>query len=141
MCMQRACSVCECDDNEVPAPWLAAEKESVAECKAVKSPDCSTEDCKWRFLGLACPVKPTVIQYCINAVCKDSTIYWTCTVHYAVGIKLCSILSEESEVSPAGSILLGLGNSGCSFQPQAASQLTPMVHALVIPVWLYCVHS
>ncbi|KAG1676511.1 hypothetical protein FOA52_000054 [Chlamydomonas sp. UWO 241] len=26
MCMMRACSVCECDDGEVPKPWLAAEQ-------------------------------------------------------------------------------------------------------------------
>eukprot|EP00878_Enallax_costatus_P018555 GHUV01019537.1.p1 GENE.GHUV01019537.1~~GHUV01019537.1.p1 ORF type:complete len:338 (+),score=73.13 GHUV01019537.1:273-1286(+) len=51
MCMQRACSVCECDDNEVPAPWLAAENQSAAECKAAKSPDCRTEDCALEMEG------------------------------------------------------------------------------------------
>jgi hypothetical protein len=28
MCMQRACSVCECGKDEVPMPWLAAEQVS-----------------------------------------------------------------------------------------------------------------
>jgi hypothetical protein len=46
MCQLRACSVCECADNEVPAPWLAAEKE-MATCKGADTPDCSTNDCEY----------------------------------------------------------------------------------------------
>jgi ERO1-like protein alpha len=30
MCAQQACSVCQCGDDEVPAPWLAAERSSPA---------------------------------------------------------------------------------------------------------------
>jgi hypothetical protein len=46
MCQLRACSVCECAENEVPAPWLAAEKEEAATCKGAHTPDCSTNDCE-----------------------------------------------------------------------------------------------
>lgn len=46
MCSNRACSVCECGENEVPVPWLAAEQATKATCKATQNPDCDTEGCK-----------------------------------------------------------------------------------------------
>lgn len=49
MCSLRACSVCECAENEVPAPWLAAEQQAATACKAAESPDCSTNDCEWQL--------------------------------------------------------------------------------------------
>eukprot|EP00775_Hariotina_reticulata_P013591 gene13591-13716_t len=51
MCALRACSVCECDNDEVPAPWLAAEQESAKSCKAAKSPSCDTEGCALEMEG------------------------------------------------------------------------------------------
>jgi len=45
MCSNRACSVCECGENEVPVPWLAAEQQAKS-CKATQSPDCDTEGCE-----------------------------------------------------------------------------------------------
>jgi ERO1-like protein alpha len=51
MCSNRACSVCECGENEVPMPWLAAEQQAAKACKATQSPDCDTEGC-------ACPNLP-----------------------------------------------------------------------------------
>mmetsp|Transcript_3220 Transcript_3220/g.7042 ORF Transcript_3220/g.7042 Transcript_3220/m.7042 type:complete len:545 (+) Transcript_3220:351-1985(+) len=41
MCALRACSVCECDANEVPAPWLAAERGS---CSAKEQPNHQQEE-------------------------------------------------------------------------------------------------
>ena len=32
MCAMQACSVCECEEAEVPAPWLAQEKCSGGSC-------------------------------------------------------------------------------------------------------------
>lgn len=52
MCALRACSVCECDEGEVPAPWLAAEQAAAKACKAAKSADCDTEGCEWLPAGL-----------------------------------------------------------------------------------------
>eukprot|EP00879_Flechtneria_rotunda_P015861 GHRR01016588.1.p1 GENE.GHRR01016588.1~~GHRR01016588.1.p1 ORF type:complete len:419 (+),score=117.45 GHRR01016588.1:349-1605(+) len=51
MCAMRACSVCECGANEVPAPWLAAEKEAEKTCKAVQNPECDTEGCAIEMEG------------------------------------------------------------------------------------------
>lgn len=50
MCALRACSVCECAEDEVPAPWLAAEK-AAATCKGAHTPDCSTNDCALEMEG------------------------------------------------------------------------------------------
>lgn len=51
MCTNRACSVCECGENEVPVPWLAAEQQDAKSCKASKSPECDAEGCKQALLG------------------------------------------------------------------------------------------
>lgn len=45
MCAMHACSVCECDDNEVPRPWLADEAAGPASCAKALEPECSTADC------------------------------------------------------------------------------------------------
>lgn len=48
MCSMRACSVCECEEGEVPKPWLAAErgfKSSASGCHGAAAPDCNTADC------------------------------------------------------------------------------------------------
>jgi ERO1-like protein alpha len=58
MCALKACSVCQCGDDEVPAPWLAAEKkekgskraapgegENGKGCSGASEPGCSTADC------------------------------------------------------------------------------------------------
>jgi ERO1-like protein alpha len=59
MCSLRACSVCECEEGEVPKTWLAAERGltsggsggggsgagDAATCAGAKQPDCNTADC------------------------------------------------------------------------------------------------
>ncbi|GBF89565.1 hypothetical protein Rsub_02283 [Raphidocelis subcapitata] len=49
MCSLRACSVCECEEGEVPKPWLAAERGFRApaggDCHGARQPDCNTADC------------------------------------------------------------------------------------------------
>jgi ERO1-like protein alpha len=52
MCALKACSVCQCGDDEVPAPWLAAERASgdnksgqCGGCSGAADPGCSTADC------------------------------------------------------------------------------------------------
>lgn len=51
MCSMRACSVCECEEGEVPKPWLAAERGLAqtpahgASCHGAAAPDCNTADC------------------------------------------------------------------------------------------------
>jgi hypothetical protein len=40
--------VCECGSDEVPVPWLAAERASARACKAHGSPDCDEEECESR---------------------------------------------------------------------------------------------
>jgi hypothetical protein len=87
MCAQRSCSVCECEPNEVPQPWLQAEKQS-CEAEPVEEP-CSHEECKhWLLVAghqldaarpSACPgwcctrhgraVQPEVVLVCIVVAC------------------------------------------------------------------------
>jgi hypothetical protein len=55
MCSMRACSVCECEEGEVPKPWLALERglKSAAKeagCAGDAKPDCSTADCECPFV-------------------------------------------------------------------------------------------
>ncbi|KAF8071015.1 AERO1 [Scenedesmus sp. PABB004] len=51
MCALRACSVCECEEGEVPSPWLAADRAAAAACKRAAEPDCSTQDCAVELEG------------------------------------------------------------------------------------------
>lgn len=61
MCALKACSVCQCGDDEVPAPWLAAEKRPAAKavadsgdnkaCSGASDPECSTADCALEASG------------------------------------------------------------------------------------------
>lgn len=65
MCSLRACSVCECDSEEVPAPWLAQERRLAAAQRESASKDkdkdkeggaeapCNSQLCKHRPRGEA----------------------------------------------------------------------------------------
>ncbi len=108
MCAQRSCSVCECEPNEVPQPWLQAEKQS-CEAEPVEEP-CSHEECKhlhwlldsslmqhgmargatgswqWRCLkwggfavyGHACTADPGGPERCTQCT------YWACCCHVSL---------------------------------------------------------
>jgi hypothetical protein len=54
MCSLRACSVCECEEGEVPKPWLAAERGLKpragrdGSCQGAAQPDCDAANCECR---------------------------------------------------------------------------------------------
>ena len=69
MCALKACSVCQCGEDEVPAPWLAAERggggggggggngssapsnKNASGCSGAADPGCSTADCALEASG------------------------------------------------------------------------------------------
>jgi hypothetical protein len=79
MCMLQACSVCECDPNEVPQPWVAAEERSCAAAAAALSKD--EEDCDGRSVQCACKGRS-----CVSYEFYDETLL----IAFILLLALCS---------------------------------------------------